>query len=153
MQIIIDTDTISDSDRALLTSLLGTAPMPAPVDFPAVIKKVGEAAKKATSVVKPPVAKEAGDPADAVAAEPERPSADRDLSPTWFPAPTMADAVTAEPEPEAPTMADALAAATQAVSKGGSAKVKAALAVVSSKRVSEMKVEDIPAFLAALSAE
>ena len=147
MQIIIDTDTISDSDRALLTSLL-SAPMPArvPVDFPAAVKKVGEAAKKAASVVKPPVAKEAGDdPADAVTVAEER---------LWFgPGRKQpADAVTAEPEPEAPTMADALAAATQAVSKGEQARVKAALASVSSKRVSEMKVEDIPAFLAALSA-
>ena len=72
-----------------------------------------------------PVAKEAGDdPADAAA-------------PTVTPAPTMADA---------------LAAATQAVSKGDQVKVKAALAGVNSKRVSEMKEEDIPAFLAALSA-
>ena len=62
-----------------------------------------------------------------------------------------------EPEPEdlvgddAPTMADAVAAATVLVSSGGAAKVKEALAAVGSKRVSEMKVEDIPAFLAALS--
>ena len=139
MQIIIDTDTITDSDRALLTSLLGTAPMPARV--PRTPKVPKDDAVAAAEPVPP-----------AVAAEPERPSADRDLSPTWFPAPTMADAVTPEPEPEAPTMADALAAATQAVSSGGSARVKAALASVSSKRVSEMKVEDIPAFLDALSA-
>ena len=127
MHIVIDTDTITDSDRALLTSLL-SAPTPLPAEFLAAVRKVGEAA---TSVVKPPVAKEAGDdPADAVTpAEPEL------------------------PYDEAPTMADALAAATQAVSAGGSARVKAALASVSSKRVSEMKVEDIPAFLAALSAE
>ena len=119
MQIIIDTDTISDSDRALLTSLLGTAPMPARVPRTPKAPK-GDAAEPV-----PP----------AVAVEPE-------------PVPPAVAA-----EPEAPTMADALAAATQAVSKGGSAKVKAALAVVDSKRVSEMKVEDISAFLAALSAE
>ena len=143
MQIIIDTDTITDSDRALLTSLLGAAPTPArapkpaprakePLDDPA--GAVAEASANIVAIAKkllsPSVAREAGDdPADAVTpAEPEL------------------------PYDEAPTMADALAAATQAVSKGGSAKVKAALAVVSSKRVSEMKVEDIPAFLAALSA-
>lgn len=64
------------------------------------------------------------------------------------------------PEPEedlvdgdAPTMADAVAAATVLVSEGGAAKVKAALAVVGAKRVSEMKEDDIPAFLEALEAE
>lgn len=60
--------------------------------------------------------------------------------------------VEAESEPEAPTMSDAVAAATVLVSNGGAAKVKAALAVVDVKRVSEMKAEDIPAFLAALEA-
>ena len=65
-----------------------------------------------------------------------------------------------EPEPvvedivgdKAPTMADAVAAATVLVSNGGAGKVKEALAAVGSKRVSEMRVEDIPAFLAALEA-
>jgi len=60
------------------------------------------------------------------------------------------------PEPvedlgDAPTMSDAVAAATVLVSSGGAAKVKEALATVGAKRVSEMKTEDIPAFLAALS--
>ena len=132
MQIIIDTDTITDSDRALLTSLLGTAPMPARVPKAPKAPKddaVSDVAAAAAAILLP-VAKEPGDdPADAVTAEPEP-----------------------EPEPEAPTMADALAAATQAVSSGGSARVKAALVSVDSKRVSEMKVEDISAFLAALSA-
>jgi hypothetical protein len=68
----------------------------------------------------------------------------------------------AEPEPEpeedlvggdAPTMSDAVAAATQLVSEGGAAKVKAALAVVGAKRVSEMDEAKIPDFLAALEAE
>lgn len=53
---------------------------------------------------------------------------------------------------DAPTMADAVAAATALVSNGGAAKVKEALAEVGAKRVSEMKTEDIPAFLAALEA-
>ena len=131
MQIIIDTDTITDSDRALLTSLLGTAPMPARVPKAPKAPKgdaVSDVAAAAAAILLP-VAKEPGDdPADAVTAEPEL------------------------PYDEAPTMADALAAATQAVSSGGSARVKAALVSVDSKRVSEMKVEDIPAFLAALSA-
>ena len=127
MQITIDTHNLSDLDRELLARLVGTAPMPA---------RVPKAPKSSPTVSEPTepervatvlsVAKEAGDdPADAAA-----PAA----------------------EPAEPTMADALAAATQAVSSGGSAQVKAALASVNSKRVSEMKVEDIPAFLAALSA-
>lgn len=61
----------------------------------------------------------------------------------------------AEPEPapaeDAPTMADAVAAATQLVSSGEAAKVKAALATVGSKRVSEVAPENIGAFLAALA--
>jgi hypothetical protein len=67
---------------------------------------------------------------------------------------------TAPPEPEedlvggeGPTMSDAVAAATRLVSEGEAAKVKAALAVVGAKRVSEMAETDIPAFLAALEAE
>lgn len=61
-----------------------------------------------------------------------------------------------EPEPEdllgeAPTMADAVAAATVLVSSGGAAKVKEALAEAGAKRVSELAVDQIPAFLAALA--
>ena len=64
-----------------------------------------------------------------------------------------------DPEPESeddsdgPTMSDAVAAATQLVSSGEAAKVKAALAEVGAKRVSEMDESDIPAFLAALEDE
>ena len=127
MQITIDTHNITDSDRALLASLLGTAPTPARSAKPAKSTMFPEPTEPERVAATAPVAKEAGDdPADAV--------------------------TPAEPEPEAPTMADALAAATQAVSSGGSARVKAALVSVDSKRVSEMKVEDISAFLAALSA-
>ena len=129
MQITIDTHNLTDLDRELLARLVGTAPMPARVPKPKSSPMVSEPTEPERVATVLPVAKEAGDdPADV--AEPE-------LSFS---------------EPEAPTMADALAAATQAVSKGGSAQVKAALASVNSKRVSEMKVEDIPAFLAALSA-
>ena len=135
MQITIDTHNLTDLDRELLTRLVGTAPMPARVPKATLTEALGGVAAAAAAVAEKvaapapvsPVAKEAGDdPADVVA-EP------------------------VEPEP-APTMADALAAATRAVSSGGSAEVKAALASVNSKRVSEMKVEDIPDFLAALSA-
>lgn len=85
-------------------------------------------------------------------------------------APAKAAPAKVEPEPEAevptseeagdtgeedlvgggPTMSDAVAAATKLVSSGGAAKVKAALAEVGAKRVSEMSESDIPAFLAAL---
>lgn len=58
----------------------------------------------------------------------------------------------AEPEPEGPTMADAVAAATKLVSSGGAPKVKAALGTVGAKRVSEIPVEAISEFLAALDA-
>lgn len=53
---------------------------------------------------------------------------------------------------EVRTLSDAIAAATELVSNGGAAKVKAALAAVGVKRVSEMKEADIPAFFAALDA-
>lgn len=130
MQITIDTHNLTDLDRELLARLVGTAPMPARVPKAPKSPTVSEPTEPERVATVLSVAKEAGDdPAD------EDP---------W-------DAVQVA-EPEAPTMADALAAATQAVSKGGSAQVKAALASVNSKRVSEMKVEDIPAFLAALSA-
>lgn len=131
MQITIDTHNLTDLDRELLARLVGTAPMPARAPKPKpkspMVSEPTEPERVATVL---PVAKEAGDdPADVVA-----------------------EPAVAPDEPEAPTMVDALAAAMQAVSSGGSAKVKAALASVNSKRVSEMKVEDIPAFLAALSA-
>lgn len=69
-----------------------------------------------------------------------------------------------EPEPEddedededimggddAPTMDDAVARATELVGKGKSAQVKAALAEVGAKRVSDLSDDQVPAFLAAL---
>jgi hypothetical protein len=50
------------------------------------------------------------------------------------------------------TMEQAVEAATKLVSTGNAAKVKAALAEVGAKRVSELAEGDIPAFLAALDA-
>lgn len=82
-----------------------------------------------------------------------------EAEPDEAPAPVKAakKAAKVAPEPEedlvggdGPTMADAVAAATVLVSEGGAAKVKAALATVGAKRVSEMDEGDIPAFLAAL---
>lgn len=64
-----------------------------------------------------------------------------------------------EPEPEAeedegsdePTLEEAVALATKLVSSGKSKDVKAALTDAGVKRVSELKSEDIPAFIKALS--
>lgn len=127
MQIHIDTDNLSELDITILDFILNEvsedeADAPAPVETP----KTSKTAKAAPAKAEP-----------TPAAEPEAP---------------------AEPEEDllgggdAPTMSDAVAAATALVSSGGAAKVKAALAEVSAKRVSEMKDSDIPAFLAALAA-
>lgn len=132
MQITIDTNNLSELDIAMLAFLAGQevdeeevdeTPAPAP------------AAKKAA-----PAKKAAAPKAEAKAKEPE-PEAEEEL-------------IEAEPEAEegAPSMSDAVAAATALVSAGESAKVKAALAEVGAKRVSEMSEDDIPAFLAALDA-
>lgn len=93
---------------------------------------------------------EQGEPAEEPEPEPAKKAA---------PAKKATKAKKADPEPEpepdeddaAPTMSDAVAAATQLVSSGEASKVKAALTAVGAKRVSEMKDEDIPAFLAHLS--
>lgn len=100
---------------------------------------------------------EQGEATEEVAEEPEAPA------PAKAPAAKKAAAPKAEPAPEpededlvggdGPTMADAVARATTMVSEGQAAKVKAALATVGAKRVSEMAESDIPAFFAALDAE
>jgi len=120
VQITIDTNNLSELDIAMLAFLAGNT----------------EAEEEV-----------AGTPADEETAEPEpeKPKA----------AAKKAAAKKAEPEEDlvggdGPTMSDAVAAATQLVSEGGAARVKAALAVVGAKRVSEMDESDIPAFLAAL---
>lgn len=134
MQITFNTNELSATDVAILNVLTGgeatplgtVAPKAAPKAAPAPAKAApAKAAPKAEPVVEEeetPTSEEAGDTGDA------------DL---------LGDQ---------PTMADAVSAATQLVSSGGAAKVKEALAEVGAKRVSEMKTEDIPAFLAALSA-
>lgn len=73
--------------------------------------------------------------------------------------PKAAKAAEPEPEPEdedllgggEPTMEDAVAAATKLVSDGKAADVKAALAKVGAKRVSEVKPENIAKFIGLLS--
>lgn len=125
MQITIDTNNLSDLDKAMLAFLAGeeaddtVEPDPEPTPAPAKAAATKKAAKAD----------------EAPAPEPE-PEADEDLV-----------------GGDAPTMSDAVAAATTLVSEGKAATVKAALAVVGAKRVSEMEEGDIPAFLAALEAE
>lgn len=123
MQITIDTNNLSEMDIAMLAFLASQGE----ADEPEVVETPAPTpAKKAP-------AKAAAKPA---------------------PEPVEEDLVGGgeEPAADAPTMSDAVAAATTLVSSGGSAKVKEALASVGAKRVSEMKTEDIPAFLAALEA-
>lgn len=110
MQITIDTNNLSELDKAMLAFLAGDV----------------EEAEEAEEVSDIPVKAE----------KPKKAKPEEDLV-----------------GGDAPTMSDAVAAATALVSEGGAAKVKAALAVVGAKRVSEMAEGDIPAFLAALEAE
>lgn len=118
-------DELNATDRAVLQALLGN-------DAPAAKAPVAEqpaakpAAKKATSAAKKAAAKPEPTP------EPEEAeSADEDL---------LGD-------DEAPTMADAVELATELVSDGRSADVKAALAEAGAKRVSELKGAGIATFV------
>ena len=124
MQITIDTNNLSEMDIAMLGFLA----------------EQGEA-QEAPPAEETPAPKKAEKPKPVKAANAE-PDTVVDEKPT----PETEDLV------GGPTMGDAVAAATKLVSNGGAAKVKAALAEVGAKRVSEMKDEDIPAFLAALDA-
>lgn len=123
MQITIDTNNLSQLDIDMLAFLAGQEPAqdtPEPEAEKPAPKKAP--AKKAAPAKKPVEVKDPEPEAD------DEPEADGD----------------------APTMSDAVAAATQLVSSGKSAKVKAALESVGAKRVSEMDESDVPAFLAAL---
>jgi preprotein translocase subunit SecD len=129
MQIVINTEEITDLDRAVL-AVLADGGATAPV---APKTEIAETAA----------------PAPAKKAEPAKKAA----APKAEPAPEP------KPEPEAEavassgaTLTDAVEAATKLVSEGKAAKVKAALAEAGAKRVSELAEGDIPAFLAALDA-
>lgn len=110
-------------------------------------------AAKPAPAKKAPAAKPAPKPELVVEAGPE-PEADPEPVVEAEPEAVEEDLVggESEPEPEGPTMADAVAAATKLVSSGGAPKVKAALGTVGAKRVSEIPVEAISEFLAALDA-
>jgi hypothetical protein len=64
--------------------------------------------------------------------------------------PGEAPATNGGEEGEGPTLADAVARATDMVSNGQAAQVKAALTTVGAKRVSELEEDKIADFLAAL---
>lgn len=138
MKIELDTNNLTDLDRELLAVILGTSPAPTPASAPAT-----------ASVPTPAPAKKAA-PAKAAAKPAPTPEPEVEADET----PTSEEAGDTGEEDlvggDGPTMSDAVAAATKLVSSGGAAKVKAALAEVGAKRVSEMSESDIPAFLAAL---
>jgi pyruvate/2-oxoglutarate dehydrogenase complex dihydrolipoamide acyltransferase (E2) component len=127
MQIVINTEEITDLDRAVL-AVLADGGATAPV---APKTEIAETAA----------------PAPAKKAEPAKKAAAPKAEPEPEPEP--------EAEPVASsgaTLTDAVEAATKLVSEGKAAKVKAALAEAGAKRVSELAEGDIPAFLAALDA-
>jgi hypothetical protein len=138
MQITFDTNNAEDIKQVKAFLSLSDDAVAAPVaDEPAEApaKKAAPAAKKAA-----PAAKKA-------AAKPE---------PT--PEPEEAEEADEAPEDEdedllggdEPTMADAVELATKLVSGGEAPRVKAALADVGAKRVSELKGDDIATFVNAL---
>lgn len=129
MQITIDTNNLSELDIAMLSFLAEQGEVADAPEEPAPEPAPAKAATKAKAAPKAEPAK----------AEPE-PVVEE---------PAEEDLLGGE---DAPTMSQAIAAATELVSSGGAAKVKAALAEVGVKRVSEMKDADIPTFLAALNA-
>lgn len=140
MKIELDTNTLSDLDRAVLSLILGGEPAPAPAaeqPKPAPAKPKPAPARKATveevvAAAKPepevPTSEEAGDTGE-------------DL---------IAPADSADPAPAEVTMSDAVAAATKLVSSGQSAAVKDALTGLGVKRVSELADDQIAAFINAL---
>lgn len=138
MKIELDTNNLTDLDRELLAVVLGGSPAATPASAPATASVPTPA---------PAPAKKAA-PAKAAPAKVEEPTTEPEETPTSEEA-----GDTGEEDlvgGDGPTMSDAVAAATKLVSSGGAAKVKAALAEVGAKRVSEMSDSDIPAFLAAL---
>lgn len=134
MQLIFNTP-ITEEDRLLLARLLDVSvpsvgqSVPAAAEAAAVLAKVAKKETKVAPVPEPEEELEAHD-----TEEPEEEDED-----------VLGGGVARTPK-------DALDAATELVSKGGAAKVKAALATVNTKRVGELKAEDVEAFFAALEA-
>lgn len=125
MHIQFNTEELTPLDRKVLALLAG-------VGDPAPEKAAAPAPEKAASPAKKASPPKATAPAPAPVEEPE----------------------SAAEEPaagDAPTLDDAIAIATKMVSDGKSAQVKAALADVGAKRVSDIDADQIGAFLAALA--
>ena len=122
MQITIDTNNISATDRALLEHLLGKKTTVEPVEEP-----------------KPAAPKPARKPAAPKPAPVEEPEVDEEED----------EDLLGGDEDEV-TLEDAIARATELVSEGKAAKVKAALAKVGAKRVSDIKESSLKAFIDAL---
>lgn len=132
MQITIDTNNLSELDKAMLVFLATSTDEPEQAEGPVQsiwTEKMPEEPVEAPKPKKAPKAAPAPAPVAPVVEVVEE---------------------LIEVEVDGPTMSDAVAAATNLVSSGQAPVVKAALAAVGAKRVSEMAVSDIPAFLAAL---
>ena len=122
MQITIDTNNLSAADRSILEHILGKNTTVEPVEEP----------KPAT----PKPARKAPAPKPSPVEEPE-----------------VEDEVEAEDEDllgGGVTLQDAIDRATELVSEGKAAQVKAALAKVGAKRVSDIKQDSLKAFVDAL---
>lgn len=133
MQLIInDTNELSDLDIRILAAVVGQ---------PGVTDKVADAIEKTA-----PAAKKTAPAKKAAVRKPE---------PELDPEPEGAEDEVEEADDliggDVPTMADAVALATKKVNEGEAPAVKAALASVGAKRVSELKDDTIADFVAALS--
>lgn len=127
MQIIFDTDNLTDADRRVLAALVGDEITETPASAP---EPAPKRAPRKTATAKAPEPEPTPEPETAEEPEPEE---DEDLVGTV-----------------APTMQDALDAAGALVSEGKAPQVKAALAKAKAKKVSELTAESIPVFLDAL---
>ena len=126
MQITLTIDTsspLSEQDRAILRAIAedGTPALPAPAEKPASVAKKAAPAPAKASPAKATKAPE--------------PDVEEDEG----------------TNDDAPTKQDAVDRATELVSTGKAAQVKAALNAAGVKRVSELKDADIPVFLDALA--
>lgn len=126
MQITFDTNYLSDLDQRILWLLLDADGAAAP--------KAEKAAPAAAPAAKGAPKAKAAPKAEEPVEEPEE-AVEEDQGETGTD----------------DTMEAAVALATKLVSSGQAAKVKAALSEAGAKRVSELKDEDIPSFIAALS--
>lgn len=140
--ITVDTDTpLNDTDKAVLLALAGVESATVAPAEPEPTEE--EKPKRRTRRTKEQIA---ADKAAEEAAKKEAQASEDD------PADTSAEDDSDEDllGGDGPTMKDAVDAATDAIAKGKTAKVKAALAEAGAKRVSELTDDSIPTFLSAL---